>query len=314
MLPDLRMHHYAAAMVQTLFQLSLVAHGTCLLQFGRVRGASGRVSISLGIFRTRTHHLDMRIDNQCMSDVQYALGLTYSTDNAAGSYYHEIAAAGADFTSMEPHVGTLLYPSPTADHSDAAAAAAPALARTSNRAPWVIAHIAFHAWHTRKSMRAFSWYITRTAHHLAVSDLHPLVRRAVALTHQLALSRYASVSSSAVDMLQTLHAWCWDVKLMSATAMTAAAGLCGDAKCGAPAEALVQVYELPESRDAIRAQLRAQAEVGPRCAVDNDSYQSLQAVAIRGTTQSQRCPLLCTRSILYIQHRCRHADSQTHHF
>lgn len=183
--------------------------------------------------------------------MQYMTGITHNSDIAGGSYCNDIQAADANFSYMEAPLSDLLLQKPLGTHG-----------LSTRKAPWVVAHIAFHAWHTRKSLRSFSWFATTASPVLRIADVHPLLLRAIALLHQLALSRYSTVSSSAVDLIQTLYSWCRELPLHALPAMTASAGLLYTRpQCGMPRETPSHVFELPASRKEVRSMLEAQSRV-----------------------------------------------------
>jgi hypothetical protein len=188
--------------------------------------------------------------SECM---QYTTGITHSSDIAGGSYCNDIQAADANFSYMEAPLADLLLEKPLGTYG-----------LSTRKAPWVVAHIAFHAWHTRKSLRSYDWFATKESPVLRIADVHPLLLRAIALLHQLALSRYSTVSSSAVDLIQTLYSWCRDLPLHALPAMTASAGLLYTRpQCGMPREAPSDEFVLPASRKAVSGMLEAQSRVRP---------------------------------------------------
>ena len=198
--------------------------------------------------------------------VQYATGISHCSDMAAGSFHHEISQAGFDFSFVEPHVLARLRPRQGTQAAASAGNTGRGLLWSTRRAPWAVLQAAQQAWYQRHSLLVHSWYATKSHPVLRAADLHPLLLQGFALLQQLTLSRYATVSTSAVDLAASLQNWCPDLRLYAAASMAAAAGLLtGTPEAGMPSEDLQAVHELPESPEHVRRMLQAQSKVRSLC-------------------------------------------------
>jgi hypothetical protein len=189
-----------------------------------------------------------------MSGVQAATRVNYHGDLEGASHVEDVNMAGNDYSFLEGPAADLLTGGPVGK-----AGLSP------RRASWVVTNLVASAWNARQSTLGQSWHATRTSAVLHVQDLHPLILRAVAMLHQLMLSRYATVSSSAVDLLKSMYGWCWDLSLYGLPAIVAAAGVMRNPRCPAPSEALQERFSLPRTSGEVRELLEAESDVRRTC-------------------------------------------------
>jgi hypothetical protein len=185
-----------------------------------------------------------------LEGVQSMTGVEYNGLQDGATFLSEILAAGNDYSFLEGTAADLLTGGPVGKGG-----------LSPRRAGWVITQVAASSWFQRQTILGQIWHATRTSPVLRAQDLHPLLLRAIGMLHQLMLSRYATVSSSAVDLLKSLYSWCSDLPLHGLPAIVASAGLLHSPSCGMPSEVLQEEYNLPLTREQVRCQLKTQCEV-----------------------------------------------------